>query len=129
MFVLVFFRVETRDLFQRLRALRGGIAEAEFAEQAAQARAESELASVNVPVTVDVGMPFFADLLSAAFRSPDLAIHQAWETLERQLEHAVATLGLRRRVRGHAVRSLNVTYATQQLVWAWPACIDGYGDH
>ncbi|MFH9428754.1 hypothetical protein ACH4JZ_10800 [Streptomyces sp. NPDC017615] len=116
LFVLVFFRAETRDLFRRLRALRGGLAEAEFAEQAALARAESELASVDAPSSTDADMPFFAGALSAAFRSPDLAVLQAWETLERQLEHAVTTLGLKRRTRGHPVRSLNVTYAAQQLV-------------
>jgi hypothetical protein len=115
LFILVFFRVETRDLFQRLRTLRGGIAEAEFAEQAAQARAESDPAVVGSAPTVDVVLPFREELLHAAHSNPEGAVRQAWQTLERQLEHAVFVLGLKRRARGH-IGPLNVDRVASGLV-------------
>ncbi|MEU1800122.1 hypothetical protein [Streptomyces sp. NPDC019937] len=115
LFVLVFFRAETRDLFQRLRSLRGGIAEAEFAEQAAQAREESELAVAGAAPSTDVVLPFRDELLSAARSKPEGAVRQAWQTLERQLEDVVFALGLKRRARGH-IGPLNVDYVASRLV-------------
>ncbi|MFB7194416.1 hypothetical protein [Streptomyces sp. NPDC056240] len=115
LFILVFFRAETRDLFQRLRSLRGGIAEAEFAEQAAQARAESELAAVDTAPTLDIVLPFYDELVHAAHVKPEVVVRQAWQTVERQLEHAVFTLGLKRRARGH-VGPMNVDYVASRLV-------------
>ncbi|MGW6491545.1 hypothetical protein [Streptomyces sp. NPDC055056] len=114
LFVLVFFRAETRDLFQRLRSLRSGIAEAEFAEQAAQARAESELAVVDVEPMPDTGLPFYDELMHAAPFKPEEAVQQAWQTVERQLEDVVVRLGLKRRMRGH-VGPLNVDYVAGRL--------------
>ncbi|MFJ5063735.1 hypothetical protein ACIP96_30505 [Streptomyces nigra] len=113
---LVFFRSEARDLMQRLRVVRGGIAEAEFAEQAAQARAESEVAASVVDQSPDVALPYLVDLLRAAGHSPEKVIWQAWESLERELESAVLALGLKRRHRGHPIGGLNVNYVAPKLV-------------
>ncbi|MFH9870258.1 hypothetical protein ACH4NT_29805 [Streptomyces lydicus] len=115
LFVLVFFRAETRDLFHRLRSLRGGIAEAEFAEQAAQAREESEPTAVGAAPTADVVLPFLDELVRASHTSPEGSVRQAWQTIERQLEDVVFTLGLKRRARGH-VGPLNVPYVADRLV-------------
>ncbi|MFD5702117.1 hypothetical protein [Streptomyces lasiicapitis] len=107
----VFFREQVKALMGRLTVLRGGVAEIEFAELAAETRAETEAAAAELPLEDSELLLASAssddslrDLMNAlrdsAQLAPGAAVVQGRAFLVRRLEAIADEFGIPRRTRG-----------------------------
>ncbi|MEU1597671.1 hypothetical protein ABZ468_33710 [Streptomyces sp. NPDC005708] len=107
----IFFREQVKALLDRLKVLRGGVAEAEFAELAAEARAETGAAAAELPLehpqlllTSASSEDSLRDLMNAlrdsAQLAPGASVVQGWAFLVRRLEAIADEFGIPRRTRG-----------------------------
>ncbi len=95
-FVTLTFKAQIAALFGRLRILRGGVAEAEFADAAADLRAETEVAVAEQQASAGrevpssegtVALPFQEVLEQLLAANPAVAVTSGWDYIRRRLVH------------------------------------------